>query len=82
MDVQMCDMVQQTIVANSPFTVCHILASLIHAETALRPRTYPFSSDQGSQPGLGLAITRLSDRPGTESFEGQFVLHGRHCAAA
>ena len=36
-------------------------------ETALRPGTYPFSSDQGSQAGLGSISTRLSDRPGTLS---------------
>ena len=41
--------------------------SLRHAETALRPGTYPFSSDQGSQTGLGSTSTRLSDRPGTLS---------------
>ncbi len=42
-------------------------ASLRHAETALRPGTYPFSSNQGSQTGLGSTSTRLSDRPGTLS---------------
>ncbi len=43
--------------------------SLRLAETALRQRTYPFSSDQGSQAssGLGSTRTRLSDRPGTLS---------------
>ncbi len=41
--------------------------SLRHAETALRPGTYPSSSDQGSQTGLGSTSTRLSDRPGTLS---------------
>ena len=30
-------------------------------------RTYPFSSDQGSQTRLGLTSTWLSDRPGTSS---------------
>ena len=30
-------------------------------------RKDPFSSDQGSQTGLGLTSTRLSDRPGTSS---------------
>ncbi len=31
------------------------------------PGTYPFSSDQGSQTGLGSTSTRLSDCPGTLS---------------
>ena len=35
--------------------------------TSLRPGTYPFSSDQGCQTGLGSISTRLSDRPGTLS---------------
>ena len=35
--------------------------------TAIPSRTYPFSSDQGSQTGLGSTSTRLSDRPGTLS---------------
>ncbi len=39
-------------------------ASLRLAEPTLRQRTYPFASDQGSQAGLGLTSTRLSDRPG------------------
>ena len=42
-------------------------ASLRQAETTLRLGTYPFSSDQGSQTGLGSTSTRLSDRPGTLS---------------
>jgi len=38
-----------------------------HAQyaTAIPSRNYPFSSDQGSQTGLGSTSTRLSDRPGT-----------------
>ena len=35
--------------------------------TAIPSRIYPFSSDQGSQTGLGSTSTRLSDRPGTLS---------------
>ncbi len=36
--------------------------------TAIPSRKYPFSSDQGSQTGLGSILsTRLSDRPGTLS---------------
>ena len=35
--------------------------------TAIPSRIYPFSSDQGSQTGLGSTSTRLSDRPGTFS---------------
>ncbi len=35
--------------------------------TAIPSKKYPFSSDQGSQTGLGSIITRLSDRPGTLS---------------
>jgi len=35
--------------------------------TAIPSRKYPFSSDQGSQTGLGSTSTRLSDRPGTLS---------------
>ena len=35
--------------------------------TAIPSRIDPFSSDQGSQAGLGLTSTRLSDRPGTSS---------------
>ena len=34
---------------------------------AIPSRKYPFSSDQGSQTGLGSTSTRLSDRPGTLS---------------
>ena len=33
--------------------------------TAIPSRKYPFSSDPGSQTGLGSTSTRLSDRPGT-----------------
>jgi len=38
-----------------------------HAQhaTAIPSRKYPFSSDQGSQTGLGSTSTRLSDHPGT-----------------
>ena len=42
-------------------------ASLRLDEAALRRRSYPFSSDQGSQTGLGSTSTRLTDRPGTLS---------------
>jgi len=35
--------------------------------TAIPSRKSPFSSDQGSQTGLGSTSTRLSDRPGTLS---------------
>ena len=35
--------------------------------TAIPFRKYPFSSDQGSQTGLGSTSTRLSDCPGTLS---------------
>ena len=35
--------------------------------TAIPSRLDPFSSDQGSQTGLGSTSTRLSDRPGTLS---------------
>ena len=41
--------------------------------TSLRPGTYPFSSDQGCQTGLGSTSTRLSDRPGTLSAVVSFV---------
>ena len=40
---------------------------LVWHATAVPSRTYPFSSDQGSQTGLGSISTRLSDRPGTLS---------------
>ena len=40
--------------------------AISHA-TAIPSRKYPFSTDQGSQPGLGSTSTRLSDRPGTLS---------------
>ncbi|KAL3151396.1 hypothetical protein ABBQ38_013224 [Trebouxia sp. C0009 RCD-2024] len=40
---------------------------LVQHATAIPSRTYPFSSDQGSQTGLGSTSTRLSDRPGTLS---------------
>ena len=39
----------------------------IQHATAIPSRKYPFSSDQGSQTGLGSTSTRLSDRPGTLS---------------
>ena len=42
----------------------HVKLLSLHA-TAIPSRTYPFSSDQGSQTGLGSTSTRLSDRPGT-----------------
>ena len=52
---------------------CQALCSVVtvkqpmqHA-TAIPSRVYPFSSDQGSQTGLGSTSTRLSDRPGTLS---------------
>ena len=38
----------------------------VHA-SVIPSRKDPFSSDQGSQTGLGLTSTRLSDRPGTSS---------------
>ena len=46
----------------------------LHA-TAIPSRTYPFSSDQGSQTGLGSTSTRLSDRPGTLSAVVSFLAH-------
>ena len=46
---------------------CVSVKQLIQHATAIPSRTYPFSSDQGSQTGLGSTSTRLSDRPGTLS---------------
>ena len=46
---------------------------LVWHATAIPSRTYPFSSDQGSQTGLGSTSTRLSDRPGTLSVVVSFV---------
>ena len=46
---------------------------LVWHATAIPSRTYPFSSDQGSQTGLGSISTRLSDRPGTLSAVVSFV---------
>ena len=47
--------------------------------TAIPSRTYPFSSDQGSQTGLGSTSTRLSDRPGTLSAVVSFVFMPACC---
>ncbi|KAL3132753.1 hypothetical protein ABBQ32_14225 [Trebouxia sp. C0010 RCD-2024] len=50
------------------FNWCLVLEKQpIQHATAIPSRTYPFSSDQGSQTGLGSTSTRLSDRPGTLS---------------
>ena len=46
---------------------CVTVKQLVQHATAIPSRTYPFSSDQGSQTGLGSTSTRLSDRPGTLS---------------
>ncbi len=52
-------------------TACEGWYSMLEQRTqhaaAVPSRKFPFSSDQGSQPGLGTTSTRLSDRPGTLS---------------
>ena len=48
-------------------------------EKARGTGTYPFSSDQGSQTGLGSISTRLSDRPGTLSAVVLCFLPGAFC---
>ena len=50
-------------------TTCTVVTEkqLAQHATVIPSRTYPFSSDQGSQTGLGSTNTRLSDRPGTLS---------------
>ena len=52
-------------------TPCEGWYSMLEQRTqhaaAIPSRKFPFSSDQGSQPGLGTTSTRLSDRPGTLS---------------
>jgi len=48
-------------------TLYTMVEQLTQHATAIPSRKYPFSSDQGSQTGLGSTSTRLSDRPGTLS---------------
>ena len=48
-------------------TVYIMVEQVVQHATAIPSRKYPFSSDQGSQTGLGSTSTRLSDRPGTLS---------------
>jgi len=48
-------------------TLYTMVEQLTRHATAIPSRKYPFSSDQGSQTGLGSTSTRLSDRPGTLS---------------
>ena len=54
---------------SKPVAWCGCVPKKQHVQhaTAIPSRTYPFSSDQGSQTGLGSTSTRLSDRPGTLS---------------
>ncbi len=47
--------------------ISHYIVSTKIDTTAIPSRKYPFSSDQGSQAGLGSASTRLSHRPETLS---------------
>ena len=54
---------------------------MCHA-SAIPSRTYPFSSVQGIQIGLGLTSTRLSDRPGTSSADVFAKLADNHAFGA
>ena len=59
---------------NARLPVCHA--------SAIPSRTYPFSSDQGSQTELGLTSTRLSDCPGTSSADVFAALPHNHAFGA